>query len=432
MYKKTKVLLIAPYEGLKEAVLGVLPQYQDKLELTMSLGDLTSGVQQAQTAQTQGYDVIISRGGTAELIARNVPLPVINIEISGYDYLRAIKLAENIRGRKAFVGFPYITARARSVNELLCTNVDIFTIHTAEEIAPLLKKLASEGYELIIGDVATCREAEELDISNLLLTSGEESLANAFDRAVALSEAFRRSTEQARLLQAIMQQAGERVVVLDAGGSIAYQTVELGSYALGVTDLEEFSHEAAAGREREVIVPRDEADLCVRVRQLELAGEPGYRAFYFRRLAAGRQRRNDGISIRNFRASPANKDFMRQNSVHDPNTLQVAHSFCASMQPVLFTGDAGVGRLDMAVSVHRYSERWMYPFIHIDCTRVHFGEMLAWLRQVDSSLYAGATVCFEHLDALEKKGQKQLAELLEEMNPRIWRFIATAQPSISQ
>ena len=58
--------------------------------------------------------------------------------------------------------------------------------------------------------------------------------------------------------------------------------------------------------------------------------------------------------------------------------------------------------------------------------------MLAWLRQVDSSLYAGATVCFEHLDALEKKGQKQLAELLEEMNPRIWRFIATAQPSISQ
>ena len=111
MYKKTKVLLIAPYEGLKEAVLGVLPQYQDKLELTMSLGDLTSGVQQAQTAQTQGYDVIISRGGTAELIARNVPLPVINIEISGYDYLRAIKLAENIRGRKAFVGFPYHSAR---------------------------------------------------------------------------------------------------------------------------------------------------------------------------------------------------------------------------------------------------------------------------------------------------------------------------------
>ena len=98
MYKKTKVLLIAPYEGLKEAVLGVLPQYQDKLELTMSLGDLTSGVQQAQTAQTQGYDVIISRGGTAELIARNVPLPVINIEISGYDYLRAIKLAEGVRG----------------------------------------------------------------------------------------------------------------------------------------------------------------------------------------------------------------------------------------------------------------------------------------------------------------------------------------------
>lgn len=407
MYKKTKVLLIAPYEGLKEAVLGVLPQYQDKLELTMSLGDLTSGVQQAQTAQTQGYDVIISRGGTAELIARNVPLPVINIEISGYDYLRAIKLAENIRGARRSWAF-HTSQRAQGAS----MSFFVRTLTFLPSIRPRRSRLCSKswrarGMSSLSATWRPGREAEELDISNLLLTSGEESLANAFDRAVALSEAFRRSTEQARLLQAIMQQAGERVVVLDAGGSIAYQTVELGSYALGVTDLEEFSHEAAAGREREVIVPRDEADLCVRVRQLELAGEPGYRAFYFRRLAAGRQRRNDGISIRNFRASPANKDFMRQNSVHDPNTLQVAHSFCASMQPVLFTGDAGVGRLDMAVSVHRYSERWMYPFIHIDCTRVHFGEMLAWLRQVDSSLYAGATVCFEHLDALEKKGQKR-------------------------
>lgn len=101
-----------------------------------------------------------------------------------------------------------------------------------------------------------------------------------------------------------MQQAGERVVVLDAGGSIAYQTVELGSYALGVTDLEEFSHEAAAGREREVIVPRDEADLCVRVRQLELAASRGTARFISAALRPGRQRRNDGLSIREFPRQP--------------------------------------------------------------------------------------------------------------------------------
>ena len=432
MEKKTKVLLIAPYEGLKEAVLGVMPKYQDKLEVTLSLGDLSSGVQQATNAQAQGYDVIISRGGTAELIAKSVPLPVINIEISGYDYLRAIKMAENIRGHKAFVGFPYITARANSVNELLHTNVDIFTIHAPEEIQPILKKLASEGYELIVGDVATCREAEELDISNLLLTSGEESLANAFDRAIMLNEVFRRNTEQARLLQAVVQQAGERVIVLDALGQIIFQTVDPGAYALNMSDLEGFAHEEVSGHEREIILHRDEGDLCVRIRRLEQVAAPGFRAFYFRRLSAGHQRHNNGISIRNFRASPANKDFMRQNSVHDQNTLQVAHSFCSSMQPVLFTGDAGVGRLDMAVSVHRYSDRWMCPFIHIDCTRVHFSEMLAWLRQVDGSLQVGATVCFEHIDALEKKGQKQLAEQLEQMDPRVWRFIATAQPGISQ
>ena len=53
----------------------------------------------ATWGDVNNYDLCVDTGklgveGTAELIARNVPLPVINIEISGYDYLRAIKLAE--------------------------------------------------------------------------------------------------------------------------------------------------------------------------------------------------------------------------------------------------------------------------------------------------------------------------------------------------
>ena len=182
--KKIRVMVIAPYEGLKESVMAVAPAYKDRLDITVTLGDLSRGTLVARDAEKKGYDVIISRGGTAEMIGKSVSIPVINIDISGYDYMRAIKLAENIHGPKAFVGFSYITERARSVNNLLQTDVDIFTIYSQEEIAPLLKKLTGRGYELIIGDVATCREAKELDINNLLLISGEESIIDCLDRCL--------------------------------------------------------------------------------------------------------------------------------------------------------------------------------------------------------------------------------------------------------
>ena len=42
---------------------------------------------------------IISRGGTAKMISANVTIPVVEVEISVYDILRAIKLAENYSNR---------------------------------------------------------------------------------------------------------------------------------------------------------------------------------------------------------------------------------------------------------------------------------------------------------------------------------------------
>ena len=430
--KPIKVIVIAPYEGLRETVTAIAPAYRDRLEITTLLGDLSTGADQAKIAERQGCDIIISRGGTAELIGRSVSVPVINIEISGYDYMRAIKLAENFHGRKAFVGFSYITQRARSVNELLQTDVDIFTVRRQEEITPLLKDLTRQGYELIIGDVATCREAEDLDITNLLLTSGEESVIGALENVIVWTRAYSGDMERLRTLRQVLEAHPERMAVLDGENRILCRTADLERYGLNAFALAEIFPAGSRQEDRESILQREDGILYITAKPLPLEQGEGCRVFFFRWLPLERQQQNTGITVRNFKTRPAMKDFIRQNNTYDGDTLKVAQSFCVSAQPVLLMGGPGVGKGDLALSIHRYSDRWMRPFVQIDCAAVDPASMFTWLEQSARALRGGATVCFESLDTLDPASQQRLSETLEAMDPDAWRFIATAQSDIQR
>ena len=75
------------------------------LQIDVHVGNLTVGAEiaAAQTALEE-YDVILSRGGTAEAIRRCTDLKVVDIPLSVYDILRSIKLAENHNCKYAVIG----------------------------------------------------------------------------------------------------------------------------------------------------------------------------------------------------------------------------------------------------------------------------------------------------------------------------------------
>ena len=96
-------------------------QYPE-VETTIFTADLVEGQNLAAKLYTDGYDAIISRGGTAKLIRKVVSLPVIDVSLSIYDVLSSIRLAEKLYSKIfAIVGYPSITEKAH----LLC---DLFRI----------------------------------------------------------------------------------------------------------------------------------------------------------------------------------------------------------------------------------------------------------------------------------------------------------------
>lgn len=205
--EKINVLGIAPYDELNHSMQVIAAQYPE-INASIFTADLEDGQLLAEKMQSEGFDAIISRGGTARLIRQSVSLPVIDVSLSIYDVLSAIRLAENYTENFAIVGYPSITEKAHLLCDLLGYSIEIQTIYDKQDAQTILDTIAEKGYPLILCDAITNRIAQSRAFNTLLITSGLESIKSAFNDAVTIvTQVNQVKREKAILAQGILAQS---------------------------------------------------------------------------------------------------------------------------------------------------------------------------------------------------------------------------------
>jgi len=220
-----KTLLIAPYPAL-EHVMEECLKVEPELNMRIELANLHEALPIAKEAEKQGVEVIISRGGTAQLIAQEVNIPVVDIHVSGYDMLRVLTLANDYPGKKAIVGFSNITIGAKAITDLLEIPIKVFTIEDALEVEPLVEQLKIEGYQLIIGDVITRDAAAKHHLEGILIQSGREAIFEAIKEVKSIYRMLRKQRLQMTILQTIIKRQLSDVIVVGSDGNIIYENWE--------------------------------------------------------------------------------------------------------------------------------------------------------------------------------------------------------------
>ncbi|MEH7377818.1 sigma-54-dependent Fis family transcriptional regulator [Neobacillus drentensis] len=219
---KIKALFVAPYAAMENLIEECRVE-ETELDIHIKSGNLQEGVVLAKRAEAQGFDVIISRGGTAKLIGEAVDIPVIDVHVSGYDILRVFTLANDLPRKKAIVGFPNITLGAKAIIDLLDIPIDIFTIDDEDETEPLLSRLKQEGYQLIIGDVVTFETASRLGLLGILLQSGREAIFDSFKEAKMVARWMMNNKLEIERLKALLHVTATDFMVLSHNGDIVYE-----------------------------------------------------------------------------------------------------------------------------------------------------------------------------------------------------------------
>lgn len=414
--KAIKVLGIAPYEGMK-TIMQKLANDRTDIDLDVYVGDLNKGVEIARRNYHMDYDVIISRGGTAELIGQSTQIPVIEVTLSVYDILRALKLAENYADRYAIVGFPSITSSAHLLCDLLQYKIDIFTIHDQNEVRQTLKNLKKAGYHMVLCDMIANTTAKQLGLNAILVTSGSESVSSAFDQAVKLCTSYAVIRDENLFLGDIIRGENNQTVVMKAGGEVFFSTLEPGR-------LEEL--QGMLKKELPAVLSNDTHKFFKNIdntlysftsRRIPFMGEE-YAAFYFSSNSVPFATSKYGIQYSNLQEAE-DRFFNSFYSVTSSasNMQATVENLNQTSFPVMLSGEPGSGKEQVARVVYSKSPLRSNPLITINCALINDRSWNFITNHYNSPFNDNNnTIYLKDITALPESRRRQLLSIIVDMN----------------
>ncbi|MBR0138275.1 MAG: PrpR N-terminal domain-containing protein [Erysipelotrichaceae bacterium] len=360
-----RVLAVAPYEGLKDLL---EMEVRDFLEIQLDavVGNLEEGVRLAQDNFHSNYDVIISRGGTANLLREQVDLPVIEIITSLTDILKAVQLTEGFFGKRAIVGFPNITERATELSAMLQLDIEIFTINDASDIYPVLSQLKKENYQTVICDVLSSNAAREAGFDTVLITSGSASVRRALQDVRNEMRSRKRLREENLFLRTIINDHSGDTLIFHENGTLFFSTLEEYDHEL-IEMLKDHIDEVRDGTIGRMTRSLGGYLYSIKASLFEV-DSINYVAYYYNRTRSQGIGRSAGI------ASYTPKEVARildscfyRISGEMNNLMPTIRNIAATDKPALILGEYGTGRSEVAKEIYLNCSENRQNFVEIDC-----------------------------------------------------------------
>lgn len=415
MNHRIRVLGIAPYEGMKTLMSSVVADYP-QIDLTLFVGDMEQGLEIARSNFHGDYDVVISRGGTAKMLQKNLALPVIEIDISMYDILCALKLADGLTGKTAMVSFANITSSAHLLCNLMKYNMDIYTIDSAEAVEPTLRQLQKNDYQSILCDMISNTTAKRLGLNSFLITSGVDSIRKAFDQALLLCRSQQRLRDENQFFRQLIQGQIGQTMVFDQDGNLFLSTLDDPKPEL-LELLRRDLPESQLGAERRITRNLGRMLYAIRARRIS-TGSLTYTAFFFDARKTPLSPNQVGIR---FSTRPEAENafyssiFSFAGSISDYQ--QDIEHISQSTAPVMVTGEDGTGKESIVSVLYMRSPLRNAPLVSINCSLLNDKSWAFLLEHHNSPLAdQGNTLYFASIDALSEERRQQLLAVLSEMD----------------
>ena len=402
---QTRILAIAPYEGFREIVTKTASEQAQEISVHVYVGDLQQGLAVAESMNLSDYDVIVSRGGTAELLENNLPLPVVSMDPSILDVLRCVRLVRNTMQKYAIVAFPAIADVARKLFSLIEQEEEIRVLRFPEDAYRIIQELKEAGYEAIIGDAIAVSAAETLHLNGFLIASGKESAQAALNEAVRINRLITGVKKSSLALRHVLDYSPLFVVVFGWDRQVFY------SNAYGKI----VEHGALLKLAKETIPILLEHEQVTRNHRIgsvlwrleghRLVSENLY-VFYIERKNAFAFDKKGAISF----LEPVEEDAHSfTDQIGQMKEIdQKAERMIQSGMPIVISGEAGTPVEEMMHSLCRGGTNRYHSILWVDCEKLEENYLHRLLTSEDSPLLDNdATLCLHHIEAFPQKARRE-------------------------
>ncbi|QHE51651.1 PrpR N-terminal domain-containing protein [Pontibacillus sp. HMF3514] len=429
-----KALVITPYEGLVEIVKEVAEEVDD-FDIYIKQGNLEEGLAYAREAEEEGFDLIISRGGTSSLIEQHVKIPVVDIQEFGYDILRIMTMVKGFTGKAGIVGFPNITRGASTICNLLDIQVRTMTINHDLEVESKLQELKKDGFEVVIGDVITTEAAKRIGLNGILITSGKEAVLEALEDARRTHRLFSRLNNDLSFYKNILEKDERSIAVLNHDGEWLFQNQTWRSDFIHVDpkeikEVESMIHQAKQenGEIKKSVLIEDDLWRFSAVTMKETIIFTAERLFNHRLT-------NSSFENLPFIEMVQEVPFI-PISGHSESTQRVLKQIdqCKDIdEPVWIKSEEGNGKELIAQSIYLTRQEFENPFIVIHCHLIS-DDQLNQLIEEDFFQKVETSVYLRKVDALSLEAQRTLLSLVKQLQHTATgpKWILSSSPNIER
>ena len=407
----TRILGIAPYEGLKNMMLS-LAQPREDIFLTAYEANYLDGLRLAQAEDLSAYDIIVSRGGTADLLREMLSIPVVSVELSYYDILNAIKLAQSYHESCAIIAFPSIANSAQMLADILQYDIPVLTIHNEDELPQVFDALLEQGRRVFLGDFAVTRYAKDRGHRAILITSGLESVSNAFDRAAELVQYYQQYRQSNFFYQASFRLSKKRIMVLDLQGQQVFTDVPAVQNRALHKQLRRMLPALERSGVRQTVLHVSDKAYLVNAVKLNQAGtslalfeltdlQRSYELFDEAVLMRDANDTPDDPLLRLFYGGSATAEVMRKAENYSRASV------------VILTGEAGTGKDSFAYHLYQHGPYTRSALTIINCPALTDKSFQTLLRSNSSPLFSkNCAIYIKNLEQLPTEQQRQLLRFL--------------------
>ena len=415
MDHRIRVLGIAPYEGMK-ALMASLGEEYPQMDLTMFVGDREQGLEIAKSNFHGNYDAVISRGGTASMLRKDLSLPVIEIELSMYDILCALKLTDGLDGKVAIISAANIADSAQMLCKLMNYDMDVYTYVSPDTVEPTLRRLQAEHYQAVLCDMVANTTAKRLGLNSFLITSSIESIRKAFDQAVLLCRSQEHLRDENLFFRELIQGQISQTVVFDTDENLFLSTLDTPQPEL----LDLLRRELPESlKEPERRITRNLGGMLYAIRSKQIAsGSLSFIAFFVDARKTPLSPSQVGIRFSTRPEAESafyNSIFSFAGAIGD--LQDEITKINQSTAPVMVSGEDGTGKESMVSALYLRSALQNNPLVSINCSLLNDKSWAFLLEHPNSPLADEAcTLYFANIDVLSPERSRQLLAVLSEMD----------------
>lgn len=372
--------LVAPYPDLAGLAREACSELGESVDVRQ--GDLSAGVSIAREMQSQAVDVIISRGGTALAIEQAVDIPVVPIQVTGFDIVRAIHAAKDFGETIGVIGFRNVIYGTEIVQDILGVSLRLIYLEREADAEAQIEAAVRSGLKVIVGDAISTRVTAKHGAKGVLIQSGKEAIVKAIEEAKHVAAVRKRERQRAEELKAILDFAHEGIVGIDQDGVIRVFN-PVAERLLGVSAAK------AVGRRITEVLPnvgldmvresgRSELGMVQRVGNtlivsnrvpITIGDEVVGAVFTFQDVTRIQQVEKEvrrELYLKGHVAKHTFSDFITADDTMR-EVIARAQRFASTESTVLISGETGTGKELFAQSIHNVSRRCNGPFVAVNC-----------------------------------------------------------------